>query len=169
MSSSKKFTFKGLCGKCLTLSEFIDWIYSQSCWYFRPSFVNCCLSNLLSGSNLPPPPQHVSNYSIYRQCVVRGCWVLLETIFCRSLTLCIWPDSEPTKLLHHPKQKPSGGGGPQTDKHLPQSPLQINCFRWQHFALVSVKLISPWPRIKTYRMSRLLLPYDLIPLLSHPR
>jgi hypothetical protein len=23
-------------------------------WYFRPSFVNCCPSNLLSGS--PPPP-----------------------------------------------------------------------------------------------------------------
>ncbi len=57
----------------------------------------------------------------------------------------------------------------KTDKHLPQSPLQINCFRWRHYALVSIKLISPWPRIKTYRMPRLLLPYDLIPLLSHPR
>ncbi len=39
-----------------------------------------------------------------------GCWVLLETIFCRSLTLSIWPDSERTKLLDHPKQKPSRGG-----------------------------------------------------------
>ncbi len=39
---------KGLCGKCL--SEFIDWRYSQSCWYFRPSFVNCFPFNLLSGS-----------------------------------------------------------------------------------------------------------------------
>ncbi len=37
---------------CLT--DCIDWIYSQSCWYFRPSFVNYCPSNLLSGS--PPPP-----------------------------------------------------------------------------------------------------------------
>ena len=33
----------------------IDWRYSQSCWYFRPSFVNCCPSNLLSGSTLLPP------------------------------------------------------------------------------------------------------------------
>jgi hypothetical protein len=34
---------KWLCGSCL--SEFIDWRYSQSCWYFRPSVVNCCSSN----------------------------------------------------------------------------------------------------------------------------
>jgi hypothetical protein len=26
--------------------------YSKSCCYFRPSFVNCCPSNLLSGSTL---------------------------------------------------------------------------------------------------------------------
>jgi hypothetical protein len=31
----------GLCGR--SLSEFIDWRYSQSCWYFRPSFLTCCL------------------------------------------------------------------------------------------------------------------------------
>jgi hypothetical protein len=42
-----------------------------------------------------------------------------------------------------------GGGGvwgsrPQADKHLPQSPLQVNFFRWRHFALVSIKLIRPW-------------------------
>ncbi len=45
-----------LCGRCLL--EFIDWkrTYSQSCWYFRPSFVNCCPSSLSSNSTLPPPP-----------------------------------------------------------------------------------------------------------------
>ncbi len=48
----KKLTCKGLGGRCL--SEFIDWRYSQSCSYFRPSFVNCCSSNLLSGSTIPP-------------------------------------------------------------------------------------------------------------------
>ena len=47
----KKFTCKGTFAAGL-LSEFIDWRYSQSCWHFRPSFVNCCLSNLLSGSTL---------------------------------------------------------------------------------------------------------------------
>ncbi len=34
------------------------WRYSQSCWYFWPNFVNCCLPPLLSCSTLPlyPPP-----------------------------------------------------------------------------------------------------------------
>ncbi len=50
----KKFTSKGISARCL--SEFIDWRYSQSCWYFRPSFVNCFPSNLLSGSTLSPLP-----------------------------------------------------------------------------------------------------------------
>jgi hypothetical protein len=31
---------KGLCVACL--SEFIDWRYSHSYWYFRPSFVSYC-------------------------------------------------------------------------------------------------------------------------------
>jgi hypothetical protein len=50
---------KALCGRCL--SEFIDLRYSQSCLYFRPSFVNCCPSNFLSGSSLPlsPPPPSI--------------------------------------------------------------------------------------------------------------
>jgi hypothetical protein len=39
-----------------------------------------------------------------------GCWVVLETLFSRSYTLCFWPDSEPTKLLDHPKQKLRRGG-----------------------------------------------------------
>jgi hypothetical protein len=41
---------------CICLSELIDWRYSQSCWYFRPSFGNCCPSNLLSGPTFPPSP-----------------------------------------------------------------------------------------------------------------
>jgi hypothetical protein len=40
----------------MVLNRLIDWRYSQSCWYFRPSFVNYCPSNLLSGS--PPSPLH---------------------------------------------------------------------------------------------------------------
>ncbi len=49
-------------------------------------------SNLLSGSTLPPFPDSVwlgGGGGV-------DCWVLLETIFCRSLTFYIWPDSEPT-------------------------------------------------------------------------
>jgi hypothetical protein len=46
------------------LIEFIDWRYSQSCWYFRPRFVNYCPPNLLSGSPPPLPPSQ-SEYSAY--------------------------------------------------------------------------------------------------------
>ncbi len=46
----------------------------------------------------------------------------MESIY-RSYTLCIWPDSEPTKLLNHPKQKNYEGREPQTDKHLPPNPF----------------------------------------------
>ncbi len=41
----KKLTCKGTLRQ--GLSEFINWRYSQSCWYFWPDFVNCCPSNLL--------------------------------------------------------------------------------------------------------------------------
>jgi hypothetical protein len=72
----KKFT----CGRCL--SVFIDRKrYSQSCWNFRPSFVNCSPSNLLSGSTLAPPLLCVKvPYILYVQTVCGweggGCGVL---------------------------------------------------------------------------------------------
>jgi hypothetical protein len=70
MSSSKKSPVKGL--RSGFLSEFIGWRYSQSCRYFRPSFVNCCPSNLLSGSTLPPPPLPcVNKYTVYTYTM---CW-----------------------------------------------------------------------------------------------
>ncbi len=55
---------------------------------------------------LPPPPLPNVQYSICRQCVTvggGGCWNALWAIFGRSFTLCFWPDSDSTKLLHHPK------------------------------------------------------------------
>ena len=73
---------------------------------FSTTLVNCCPSNLLS--ELPQPsPTSQSKRTVYTGSV----WGDVElccrpySIFCRSLTLCFWPDSEPTKLLHHPKQK----------------------------------------------------------------
>ncbi len=88
----------------------IDWRYSQSCWYFDPAlFVNYCPSTF-SLVQLPFPLPCVNKYRSI-QCVTggrgSGC---VESIY-MSHTLCIWPDSEPTKLLHHPKQKPRRGGG----------------------------------------------------------
>ncbi len=106
---------------------------------FRPSFVNYCPTSLLSGST-----PSVSKYSMYRQCVTgRGwrCWVLLETIFFRSLTLCIWPDSEPTKLLDYTKLKPRWEGGLRQINTSCKVPLQVNFFRWRHLALLSISLL----------------------------
>ncbi len=37
----------------------------QSCWYFQPSFVNYCHSNLLSGSTPPPLPPSQSKSTVY--------------------------------------------------------------------------------------------------------
>jgi hypothetical protein len=59
------------------------WGYSQSCCYFRPSFENYCLSNLLAGSLYPPlPPSQNQSTVQYIQTVcdwkgwggVKLCW-----------------------------------------------------------------------------------------------
>ncbi len=124
----KSWPVCGLCGRCL--SQFIN---SQSCWYFRPSFVNCCLSNLsfLSPPSLPcVKVQYIQTVCVW---VVGRCWVLLETVFCRSWTLCFWPDSEPTKLLDRPKQKTRRGEGLRQINTCRKVPLQSNFFKMTTF------------------------------------
>jgi hypothetical protein len=61
-------------------------------------------------------------WTVYTDSVrLGGCgWGVLSCVGDHSL--CIWPDSEPTKLLDLPKQKPKRGGSEhQTDKQLPQN------------------------------------------------
>ncbi len=94
--------------------------------------------------NSPPPsPFPVSKYSAWPGGrgggVVESC---LRPYFCRSLTLCIWPGSEPTKLLDHPKQKHRRGGGLRQINTCRKVPLHVNFFRCRHFALVSIWLYS---------------------------
>ncbi len=80
---------------------------------FLTSLVNCFTSNLVTVS--PPSPFLVwistglFIYFIQRVTGGRGSGCV-ESIY-RSYTLCIWPDSVPTKLLYHPKQQPWRGGG----------------------------------------------------------
>ncbi len=69
-----------------------------------------------------------------------GYGVLLETIFYRSFTLCIWPDSEPTKFLDQFKQKPGRGVCLRRINNCRKVPLQIFFFRRRHFALPSMSL-----------------------------
>ncbi len=69
------------------------------------------------------------------------CWVVLETIFCRSLTLCSWPDSEPTKLLHTPNKTLGGEGSTDRLNSCRKVPLQVNIFRQRHLVFLSISLI----------------------------
>ncbi len=50
------------------------------------------------------PPPHLPFVIV---CTVCGWEDPVRVIFCRSSTLCIWPDRGLTKLLDHSKQKPS--------------------------------------------------------------
>jgi|688.fasta_scaffold186347_2 hypothetical protein len=90
------------CGLYCCWIELIGWRYSQSRWYFRPLLWTSSPlgSNLLTGS--PPPPLSCVNTVSTGVCKkageISGC---VESIY-RSFTLCIWPDSRPTKLLYHP-------------------------------------------------------------------
>ncbi len=85
--------------------------YSQSCWYFRPSFVNCCLSNLLFGFILPPPlfPVWISILYTVRVYSVQGGGGY-GVLGLRQINTCR------------------------------KVPLQVIFFRWRHFALPSMSL-----------------------------
>ncbi len=93
----------GLCSSCFKTVD------CQSCCYFRPSFVNCCPYNLLSGSTPPPlsclTVQNTDSMWLGRVTSHVGDHILEES------NTRIWPDPEPTKLLEHPKQSPRRGGG----------------------------------------------------------
>jgi hypothetical protein len=68
----KIFTCKGTLRQLFIRVYTVDWRYSSSYWYFRPSFVNSCPSPLLSGLTLPPAPlSYVNKYTVYtkKQCV----------------------------------------------------------------------------------------------------
>ncbi len=105
MSSSKKYlTSKGTSRQ--DLSEFIEWRYWQSCWYFRPCFVNCCPSNLLFGwTPLFSVRRSVLNAHICT--VFKGGDGILGL---GQINICC------------------------------KVPLQVNIFRWWHFALPSMSL-----------------------------
>ncbi len=90
-----------------TLRQVFIRVYRQSCWYFWPSFVNCCPFNLIFYSTLPPLP--CVKYTVYTYTVCKG--------------------------------GEYGGSGPQTDKHLPESPFTGQFFIWWHYALSSMSLI----------------------------
>ncbi len=121
MSSYKKLTCtQGLCGRCL--SECIDWRYSQSCWYFRPSFENCCPSILLSGSTLLPFHPSLCQSTVYTDSVWLGGDGVLSPVgdhILQEFNTLYLTRFRANKIARPPKTKTLE---PQTDKHLPESP-----------------------------------------------
>ncbi len=112
----KNLPVKGLCGRVyrLVMLVFFDLLpLSPALWF-----------------NSPPPLSSLCQSTVYTGSVWLGgggaCWVLLENIFWRSSTLCIWLDSEPTKLLDHHKQKPRRGGGLKQINTCRKVPLHVN-------------------------------------------
>ncbi len=85
------------------LIEFTDWRYIQS--VMLVNFVKY-FPSIFSLVHLPRLPC-VNKYRYIQsiQCVTGGGyrgWGCVKSIY-RRYTVCIWPDSEPTKLLYHPQ------------------------------------------------------------------
>jgi hypothetical protein len=97
----------------------------QSCWYFRPSFVNCCPSNLLSGSTFrPDPPFPVSKYSIYRQCVAgreRGVLSHVGDHILQDFNTLYLTRFRTYKIARPPQKKPTKGGASGRQTHAAMS------------------------------------------------
>jgi hypothetical protein len=107
---------KGRLHWCLV--EFTDRATVSHVGIFDPS---CELAppQTFSLVHLPPPfPVWISTGHVFNCTVCHssgrgsGC---VESIF-RSYTLCIWPDSEPTKLLYRPKKNLGGEGA--SDRYI---------------------------------------------------
>ncbi len=68
----KKLTCQGTLRQVF-IRVYILEIQSVICWYFRPNFVNCCPSNLLTGSTSPPSPLPcVNKYTVYTYTMCKG-------------------------------------------------------------------------------------------------
>ncbi len=101
--------------------------------------------------SLVPTPFPVSKYSkVYTDSVWLGwggCWVVLEPIFCRSLTLC----SEQIQNLQNYFATPNRnlvGEGASDHKYLPQCPLQYRSILdndiWRYFPLIFIFKFSEY-------------------------
>ncbi len=77
----------------------------MNCCPHGRSNYTCVLLPLYLLSDLLPPSQTKCTVYTDSVCLRGGGWIVLcRLYFCRNFTLCFWPNAEPTKLLHHPKQ-----------------------------------------------------------------
>jgi hypothetical protein len=108
--SCKKFRIHNTACKGNLQQQFLDWRYSQLCWYFFDPA-------LWTFAPLPYCLDQLSPFPV---------WISIRYIY--TYTVCwggvggVW------------------GYVPQTDKHLSQSPFTGQFFRWWHFAMPSLRL-----------------------------
>ncbi len=148
MSSSKIWSVTGLGGRCL--SEFIDWTQFQSFQYFRPSFVNCCTFNLLSGSTSPfPPLPCVNRYIVhkYTMCKGRGVRGSVGDHILQEFNTLYLTRFRTYKIATKPQTKTQEGWGPQTEKYMPQSPFTGQFFQMTTFCFVFYVVSSSMVRL----------------------
>jgi hypothetical protein len=108
------------------LIEFIDWRYSQSCWYFRPALWTFVPLTLSLVSSFPPPPlPDVNKYTVYTYCIqfVRG------------------------GVCSHRRK---GRGGLRQIKHLPQSPFTGQIFWTTTFGIAFFQSNLSTPQTYTH-------------------
>ncbi len=65
----KKLTCKGTLRQVF-LRVYMDWRYSQSCWYFLPSFANCAPLTFSLVQLSPSPLPCVNRYNVYTYTVL---------------------------------------------------------------------------------------------------
>jgi hypothetical protein len=110
------------------LIEFINWRYSQSCWYFRPLLWTSAILTFSLVHHPPPLPcvnkDGVCIYTVYnRGWEDRVVWrtsIVIHCVFDQfpNLQNCF---TIPNKTL--------AGEGTQTEKHLPPSPFTFKFLR----------------------------------------
>ncbi len=126
------------CGRCL--SEFIAHV-----GIFDPAFWTVAHVTFSLVQLSPLPLTRCQQCSIYRQFVAGRGWGLLSPVGANILqefnTLYL-TRFRTYKIARPPITKTWRGGGLRQVTTCRKVSLQVNFFRWRHFALVSVKLIS---------------------------
>ncbi len=111
-------------------------------WYFRPSFVNSCPFNLLSGSTPPPPPPTDSVL------LGGGGGCPVGDHIYRSHTPCICPDQIQNIQNIQTTPNENLGGEGASDRYTPAAkPLYRSIFLYDDIlflASIHLQFVFPW-------------------------
>ncbi len=120
------------------------WVFSTPLVNQRPSLVN-------------PPPPPKKKVKVHRQCVAgRGWGGMLSCVkdhILQKFSTMFLARFRTSKIVFPPRTKTQEGRGPQTGKHLPQSPFTGQLFQMTTFGIAvyqsylsTIRLIPDFPR-----------------------